>query len=138
MPLKIVKIVTYLAIRVVKELLQVTWRKVRNTNVPHLTRLHQLLHLAPSITEIPILIVLLSIFRRRRARPMDQVQIHVVGAELLEALGQRLGHTLVPRVVELGGQPDLVARDPRCLDAIADFPLVAVTLGGVDVAVAGA
>lgn len=44
----------------------------------------------------------------------------------------------MPGVVELGRQPDLVARHARGLDARADLLLVLVGKGRVDVAVAGA
>jgi hypothetical protein len=42
----------------------------------------------------------------------------------------------VPGVVQLGGQPDLIARHARRPDALADLLLVAVGEGRVDVAVA--
>jgi hypothetical protein len=43
----------------------------------------------------------------------------------------------VPRVVQLGGQPDVLARHARRADALADLLLVAVGKGRVDVPVAG-
>lgn len=42
----------------------------------------------------------------------------------------------MPRVVELGSDPDLGAGDARVADGGADFGFVAVGEGGVDVAVA--
>lgn len=44
----------------------------------------------------------------------------------------------MPGVVELGGQPDLLAGHARGLDALPDLLLIAVGKGGVDVAVARA
>jgi hypothetical protein len=42
---------------------------------------------------------------------------------------------VVPCVVELGGDPDLFARDTRVLDSLAYFVLVAVCEGSVDVTI---
>ena len=74
-----------------------------------------------------------------RQRPVDQVEVDVVEAEpaaaLLEGLQGRVVALL--RVPELGGDEDLLARDPGGGDRGADAGLVAVGGGGVDVAVAG-
>jgi hypothetical protein len=43
----------------------------------------------------------------------------------------------VPRIVQLGRDPDLLARHSRVLDALPDLALVAVRERRVDVAVAG-
>lgn len=110
--------------------------KVRDTNVLHLARRRQLLHLLPRIHIVPALMVLLQIRRVRAARPVDQVQVNIVEAEALEARVDALGDALVPRVVELGGDPDLGARDAAVADAGADLGLVAVGERRVDVAVA--
>lgn len=80
--------------------------------------------------------VLLQVLGRGAARPVDQVQVHVVQPQALEAGVDALRHALVPRVVELGGDPDVGARDPGVADGGADLGLVAVGEGRVDVAVA--
>lgn len=72
------------------------------------------------------------------AGPVHEPQIDVVGAQVLEAVVNGLGDALVVRVVQLGRQPDLVARHTGGLDAGADFLFVAVGGGGVDVTVAAA
>ena len=129
---------TYLGVGAGKELLKMLNTEIRNTDILHLSSPHQLLHLPPRINKIPILIMMRLVIEIRRARPMHQIQVHIVSAQVAQAVVNRLGHALVPRVVELGGQPDLVARHARRLDALADLLLVAVGKGGVDVAVAGA
>jgi hypothetical protein len=43
----------------------------------------------------------------------------------------------VPWVVKLGGDPDLLARDARVLDALTNLLLVAIRKSGVDVSVTG-
>lgn len=68
---------------------------------------------------------------------MDQVEVDVVDAELGEGVVEGRGDALVVVVEELGGEPDLVARHARRLDAGADLGLVAVGRGRVDVAVTG-
>lgn len=67
---------------------------------------------------------------------MHQIQVDIVGLKRLEGVVNGLRDTLVPWVVELGGEPDLGARDTRVLDAVADFLLVAVGGGSVNVTVA--
>ena len=128
---------TYLARGVVQQPLEVRDAKVRDTNVLHLARLRQLLHLLPRVDVVPALMVLLQVLGRRAARPVNQVQINIVQPQALQARVDALRHALVPRVVELGGDPDLGARDARVADGGADLGLVAVGEGGVDVAVAG-
>lgn len=44
----------------------------------------------------------------------------------------------VPRIVQLGGEPNLGSGHAGGLDALADLLLVAVAIGRVNVAVAGA
>src|SRR4051794_26471581 len=72
-------------------------------------------------------------------RPVDEVEVDVVGAELGQALVQPLDGRVeaVAVVVELGGDEDLVAGQPGLRQRLADALLVAVHLRGVDVPVAG-
>lgn len=111
--------------------------KVGDTNVADLASINQLLHLAPGVDIVPVLIDLL-LARHRRGGPVDEVQVDIVSAEIGQAVGNGFADALVVGVVQLGGNPDLVARDARGLDALTDFLFVAVRGGRVDVAVAGA
>jgi hypothetical protein len=76
---------------------------------------------------------------QRRQRPVDEEEVDVVGAELLERPVECTPRVvrLVEAVVELARDPDIVAVEPRGGDRGADAVLVAVHLGGVDVAIAG-
>lgn len=68
---------------------------------------------------------------------MHEVQVDVVGLQGGEGLLDGLGDALVPGVVELGGQEDVLAWHARGLEAVADLLLVAVGKGRVDVAIPG-
>lgn len=125
-----------LGVGVAQQLLEVLDAKVGHTNVADLARADELLHLAPGVGEVPVLVVLL-LAGDGGAGPVHQVQVDVVSAELGQAVGDGFGDALVVGVVELGGQPNLVAGHARGLDALADFLLVAVGGGSVNVTVAG-
>lgn len=120
----------------VKQLLQILNSKVGDTNVPDLARSRKLLHLLPGLDEVPIWQVLLQIGGISRAGPVHQVQINVVGAESLQRGIDALLDTLVPWVVELGGQPDVFAGHTRVLDALANLGLISICKSSIDVAVA--
>jgi len=64
-----------------------------------------------------------------------QVKVDVVNTEGLERRVDTLFDALVPRVVELGGDPDLLTWDTRVLDTLTDLVLVAVSKSSVDVTV---
>lgn len=68
---------------------------------------------------------------------MHQVQIDVVGLEVLERRGNALLDALVPGVVKLGGNPDVLAGNAGVLDTKTDLVLVAVGKSSVNVTVAG-
>ena len=70
---------------------------------------------------------------------MNQVQVNVVGTQLLQGGIERLEGTLVALVgvPQLGGEEDILASHVRASDGAAHARLVAVNSGGVDVAVAG-
>lgn len=127
---------TYLGIRAAKQLLKMADAKVGHTNVAHLSRAHQLLHLSPSVAEIPVLVVLLLVLRVRRAGPVHEVQVHVIQPEVLQAVVDGLGDMLVPGIVQLGRHPDLAARDARGSDPFPDLLLIAVGVSRVNVAIA--
>lgn len=127
---------TYLGVRVVEQLFEVRLCEVGNTDVLHLASVEQLLHLPPGIDKRPITVNLLLVVPIHRGRPVHQVQIQVVGAEVLQALLEALLNVLVAVVVELGGQPDLFTGNARLFDACTDILLVAIGGSGIDVTVA--
>lgn len=67
---------------------------------------------------------------------MHQIQINVVDAQALQRRVNAFLDLVVPGVVELGGDPDLLAGHARVADAITNLSLVAVGKGSVDVTVA--
>jgi hypothetical protein len=69
---------------------------------------------------------------------MHQIQVDIVDTKRFQRAVNPLLHALVPRVVELGRQPDLLAGDAAVLDAAPDLSLVAVGQRRVNMAVAGA
>lgn len=97
----------------------------------------ELLHLLPGLDEVPVREVLLQVLRVGGRGPVDEVEVDVRNAERLERGGDAILHTVVPGVVQLGGDPDLLSGHTRLLDALTDLALVAVGKGGIDVAVAG-
>jgi hypothetical protein len=68
---------------------------------------------------------------------VNQVEVDVIGAEILEGGFNALSDALVPGVVQFGGEPDLVARHAGVLDTSTDLSLVAVSQSSVNVAVTG-
>lgn len=128
---------TYLAARVIQQPLQILNRKVTDTDILHLARTDKLLHLPPCIDEIPILISLAHIIRVRRTGPVHEIQVDIIRPQGLEGILNSLRNALMPWVVELGRQPDLGPGDAGVFDAVADFLLVAVGRGCVDVPVSG-
>lgn len=123
-------------VRVSEELLEVAHGKVGDANVADLACCEGLLHVVPRVDKVPVVIDLL-LAGHEGGGPVNQPEIDVVDAELGERVVEGVVHALVVGVVELGGDPDLVARHTGRLDALADFGLVPVRGGRVDVAVAG-
>ena len=70
--------------------------------------------------------------------PVDEEQVDVVEAQLGERAVERPAGVVGPveAVVQLAGHEDVAAVEPGRADRLADAPLVAVHLGGVDVPVA--
>jgi hypothetical protein len=64
-----------------------------------------------------------------------EVKVNVVNAEGLQRAGDTLLDALVPWVVELGGDPDLLTGDARVLDTLTNLLFVAVGKSGVDMPV---
>lgn len=67
---------------------------------------------------------------------MHQVKVDVVGLERLEGGLNTLLNALVPGVIELGGDPDLLTGDTGVLNTKTDLVLVAVGKSSVNVTVA--
>ena len=111
------------------DLAQLLLREVRNTNGADLTLLLQLNQRAPRIQVQALL----------RLSPVNQVQVNVVGAQLLQRSVERLEGVLVALVgvPQLGGEEDILTSHVGGGDGTAHARLVAVDGGGVDVAVAG-
>lgn len=120
-----------------QELLHVGDVEVGHADVLDLAGVQKLLQLAPRVDKVPVGVVLLQVVWVGGAGPVHQVEVEVVGLQVLEGLVEALGDALVPGVVQLRGQPDLGPGHARRLDAVADLFLVAVGEGGVDVSVAG-
>jgi len=90
----------------------------------------------PCLNEVPVGEVLGLVLGVGRAGPVNKVQVDVVDTEVLERGGNTLLNTVVPGVIELSGEPDLLAGHARVLDTGTDLGLVAVSKGSIDVTVA--
>jgi hypothetical protein len=66
---------------------------------------------------------------------VHKVQVDVVGLEVLERRGDALFDALVPWVVKLGSDPDLLTGDTGVLDTETNLSLVAVGESSVNVTV---
>lgn len=95
------------------------------------------MQLLPGVDKVPVWVVLLEIIRVGGRRPVHQVEVNVVDAEILERRGDTLFNALVPWVVELGGDPDLLTGNTRVLDTLTNLGLVAVSESSVDVTITG-
>lgn len=71
-----------------------------------------------------------------QGRTYHQVEVDIVEAKTAQRAVDALFDALVPWVVELGGNPDLLTGHTRVLDSLADLLLVAVCKRRVDVTVA--
>lgn len=126
----------YLAARATEQLVEVGQFKVGYANILDLAGFEELLHLAPSIAEVPVGIMFFEILRIRRGGPVHEVQIDVISAESGKALAQGASNVLVVDIVEFGGEPNLLARHARGLNTSPDLCFVAVGSRRIDVPVA--
>ena len=85
------------------------------------------MHLAPGVDEVPVWVVLLQVLGVAGGGPVHEVEVHIVGLEVLEGRGNALLDTLVPWVVELGGEPNLFSGYARVDYALAYFGFVAIS-----------
>ncbi|KAH0238702.1 Aldo/keto reductase, partial [Aureobasidium melanogenum] len=102
--------------------LEVLDGKVGDTDVLDAARGRQLLKLSPKMNCLP-------------GVNEVPVGIDVVGLEVLERRGNALLDALVPGVVKLGGNPDVLAGNAGVLDTKTDLVLVAVGKSSVNVTV---
>lgn len=147
-----------LAAGVIQELLQVLDTEVGDTDVADLASGRQLLHFLPVVNmgsqqwfsteldvkchlpgldEVPVGQVLRQVIGVGGAGPVNQVEVDVIGAEVLERGIDSLSHALVPGVVQLGGEPDLLAGHAGVLDTGTNLGLVAISQSSINVAVTG-
>ncbi|EPE03565.1 hypothetical protein F503_06738 [Ophiostoma piceae UAMH 11346] len=130
--------------------LELVLREVGHADGPHLAGAHKALHDLPGVGQGDV-VVQVDLARRgvlgeqvviavvaKGDGPVDEIEVEVVGLEVGERgveLARGIGGAVV-RVPELAGDEDLVARDAGRLDAGADFLLVLVDGGAVEVLVA--
>ena len=109
------------------ERFEVVLLEVRHADRPGAPVGRELFEDLPRRQEIPAVLV--------GQGPVDEEEVDVVGAQELQRGGEGLsrGGGFVIRIVELGGQEDVLARNPRRGDRLADLRLVPVHLGRVDV-----
>src|SRR5690606_21778819 len=108
------------------DLLEVVFQEVRDADARGEPASADALERAPGL-DVAILL---------RRGPVDEVQVDVVEAQLLEALLDGAIGVAVPVVPQLRGDEQFVARNSGCRDRPPDALLVAVDRRGVDVAVA--
>lgn len=70
--------------------------------------------------------MLLQIVGVGRAGPVDEVEVDIVQAKALKGRVNALLNAVVPGVVQLGGDPDLTARDAGVSDAVTNLGLIAI------------
>lgn len=57
---------------------------------------------------------------------MHEIQVNIVEHQIFQRRVNALVDPLVPRIVQLGGDPDLASGDTRVFDAQADFMFIAI------------
>lgn len=90
----------------------------------------------PGLDKVPVGQMLGLVVGIGRARPVHQVKVDIVNAQVLEGGRNAILDPVVPGVVELGGNPDLVAGHARIANAGTNFGFVAVGQGCVNVTIA--
>ena len=118
-----------LGARVIEELLKVLDAEVRDTNVADLAGSRELLHLLPCLDEVPVREVLGCVVGVGAAGPVHEVEVYVGDTQVLQRGLNALRHAVVPRVVQLGGNPDLFAGHTGVLDTLTYFGFVTVGEG---------
>lgn len=116
----------YLACWVVEENLEVLDGEIGDANVLDFASSRKLLNLCPCLDKIPVWEMFLQIGWVGRTWPMHKVQINVVDTEGLEGRVNSLLNSLVPWVVELGGNPDLFSWYTGVFDSSSNLCFVSV------------
>lgn len=80
----------------------------------------------PGLNEVPVGQDLRGVIRVQRRGPVHQEKVDVVRAQGFEGSVNSFGYALVPRVIKLGGDPNLVAGDARVSDTLADLDFIAI------------
>ena len=114
------------------EALEMRNLEVRDADRPRPAVLLELLKRLPGRHEVAVV--------ERRQGPVDEEQVDVVEAERRERLVERAPRSvgLVEAIVQLARDVDLRPIEPGRAHRVPDSAFVAVHLGGIDVAVAGA
>ena len=113
--------------RFLQENLEQCHREVRHSDGADLPRSQELLHIPPGLDirwafAVRDHLVVLSV----GLGPVDEVQIDIVDADLVERFLQGLGDFMVVMVRKLGREEDLFARDTRLAERLSDLLLVRI------------
>lgn len=134
-----------------QEVLNLLPGEVADTDSADFTLLHQGLHCLPGLrgryvddmdglclwVDRETSLVILGLLECDR--PMDEVQIHVVGSQVSERLIQSRFNIggLVVRIPELRRDENVGSRNARCTNASSDFSLVVINCGSINVTIPG-
>lgn len=80
----------------------------------------------PCLNEVPVGQMLLGVIRVGGAGPVHQVEVDIVQAKALKGRINALRNAVVPGVIELGCNPDLIAGDTGISNTRTDLSFVAV------------
>jgi hypothetical protein len=86
---------------------------------------------SPGVPEIPVRKMFRQIVRICRALPVHQMQVDIVETKPFQRRVNAFLTALVPRIVELGGHPNLLPRNSGVLDALTNLVVGAISLSSV-------
>src|SRR5687767_1765728 len=110
--------------------------EIADANIADLVGIKELLHLPPSVHVVPVLQRLALIIRIETGGPVHQVQIHIVHSKVLQTFVYGLENSVMPIIIQLRGQPDLLTRNTGGPDSLPDLLLVSIGKGCVYMPVA--
>ena len=90
----------------------------------------------PGLDKIPIRQMLFFVVGICGAGPVDKIQIHITAVQVLQTTCNTLFNTMVPRIIQLGGHPDVLPGYTTIFDAQSHFSFIAICKGGVDMSIA--